>query len=155
DKLGLIDKNAKAFSRIKLKKDFASLSLNAINKILHYVKEGLLYSHAVFMANVENIVDEKIWSDAVQRKYIQDKIALIIENHTYENSLLEVVNSLIKDCKSENCYYSKEAESTYKADLNKKLTVFFKNNLIEDKGVVLDELFTIFIEQLKAYEFIK
>jgi len=155
DKLGLSDKNAKAFSRIRLKKDFASLSLNAINKILPYVKEGLLYSHAVFMANVGNIVDEEIWSDVVQRKFIQDKIALIIESHTYENGLLEAVNSLIKDCKMDNCYYSKEAEATYKSDLNKKLTPFFKYNSIEDKHVVLDELFPIFIEQLKTYEFVK
>ncbi|WP_177733090.1 type II CRISPR RNA-guided endonuclease Cas9 [Flavobacterium inviolabile] len=158
DKLGLEDKASKAFSRIRLKKDFASLSLNAINKILPYVKEGLLYSHAVFMANIENIVDKEIWEDITQRKYIQDKIALIIENHIYENSLLEVVNSLIKDCKTDNCYYSKEAETTYKDDLNKKLITFFKYNKMEDAGEqqsLLDKLFPIFIEQLKAYEFIK
>lgn len=155
DKLGLSDKNAKAFSRIRLKKDYASLSLNAINKILPYVKEGLLYSHAVFMANIENIIDEEIWSDEIQRKYIQDKIALIIENHTYENSLLETVNSLIKDCKTDNCYYSKEAEGTYKNDLNKKLVPFFNYNFIEDKQVVLDKLFPIFVEQLKLHEFVK
>lgn len=155
NKLGLSDNNAKAFSRIRLKKDFASLSLNAINKILPYLKEGLLYSHAVFMANVENIVDDEIWSDVTQRKFIQDKIALIIENHTYENGLLEAVNSLIKDCKRDNCYYSKEAEATYKNDLNKKLMPFFKYNSIEDKHGVLDELFPIFIEQLKTYEFVK
>jgi len=155
DKLGLSDKNAKAFSRIRLKKDFASLSLNAINKILPYVKEGLLYSHAVFMANVEHIVDEKIWNDESQRRFIQEKMALIIENHTYENDLLEAVNSLIKDCKIDNCYYSKEAEATYKNDLNKKLIPFFKYNSIEDKQVILDELFPIFIAQLKAYEFLR
>lgn len=155
DKLGLSDKNAKAFSRIRLKKDYASLSLNAITKILPYVKEGLLYSHAVFMANIENIIDEEIWSNEIQRKYIQDKIALIIENHTYENSLLETMNSLIKDCKTDNCYYSKEAEETYKNDLNKKLVPFFNYNFIEDKQVVLDKLFPIFIEQLKAHEFVK
>lgn len=155
EKLGLDDKNAKAFSRIRLKKDYASLSLNAINKILPYVKEGLLYSHAVFMANVENIVDEKIWGDEVQRKYIQDGMALIIENHTYENGLLEALNSLIKECKIENCHYSKEAEATYKNDLNKKLVPFFRYNSIEDKELVLDDLFLIFIEQLKAYEFVK
>ncbi|WP_306353674.1 type II CRISPR RNA-guided endonuclease Cas9 [Flavobacterium sp. '19STA2R22 D10 B1'] len=155
DKLDLGPKNAKAFSKIRLKKDYASLSLNAINKILPYVKEGLLYSHAVFMANIESIVDERIWNDAEQRKFIQDKIAVIIENHTYENGLLEAVNSLIKECKTNGFFYSKEAEVTYKSDLNKKLGVFFKYNSIEDKEVVLDELFPIFIQQLKAYEFVK
>jgi CRISPR-associated endonuclease Csn1 len=155
DKLGLNDKNAKAFSRIRLKKDYSSLSLNAINKILPYVKEGLLYSHAVFMANIENIIDKDIWSDEIQRKFIQDRIASIIENNIYDNGLLEAVNSLIKDCKTDNCYYSKEAERTYKNDLNKKLVPFFKYNLIEDKEVVLNKLFPIFIERLKAYEFVK
>lgn len=155
DKLGLDDKNAKAFSRIRLKKDFASLSLNAINKILPYLRQGLLYSHAVFMANVSAIVDEEIWKDEAQRKYIQDKIAQIIENHTYENGLLEAVNSLIKDCKVEDCYYSKEAEATYKSDLSKKLLPFFKYHSVEDKQAVLDELFPLFIEQLKVYEFAK
>lgn len=163
EKLGLDDKNAKAFSRIRLKKDFGSLSISAITKILPYVKEGLLYSHAVFMANIENIVDEKIWNDSIQRKIIQDKIAIIIENHTYENGLLEVINSLIKDCKTPDQegrqqYYSKVAEAAYRNDLNDKLTHFYKYNRIEkdeDKKAILDNLFPVFIEQLKAYEFIK
>jgi len=155
EKLNLSDKNAKAFSRIRLKKDYASLSLNAINKILPYIKEGLLYSHAVFMANVESIVDDEIWDDVQQRKYIQDKIAAIIESHTYENGLLEAVNSLLKDCKIDNCYYSKEAEATYKSDLDKKLISFFKYHSVEDRQAVLEELSPVFIEQLKVYEFVK
>lgn len=162
EKLGLDDKNAKAFSKIRLKKDFASLSLNAITKILPYVKEGLLYSHAVFMANIEKIVDESIWSDEVQRKFIQDKIAEIIENHTFENGQLEVINSLIKEYKSgdkeegEKTFYSKEAEPLFKQDLDKKLIPFIKFHKIEsDKESILNELFPILIEQLKKYEYIK
>jgi CRISPR-associated endonuclease Csn1 len=156
EKLGLDDKNAKAFSKIRLKKDFASLSLNAITKILPYVREGLLYSHAVFMANIENIVDESIWVDDNQRKFIQEKIAKIIEEHTYENGKLEVINSLIKESKSIGAFYSKEAESIYKSDLDKKIISFLKFHKIEsDKEVILNELFPILIEQLKKYEYIK
>ena len=158
NKLGLEDKNAKSFSKIRLKKDFASISLNAINKILPYVKEGLLYSHAVFMANIENIVDEDIWNDAEQRKYIQDKISIIIATNSFDNSLLEVVNGLIKDSKVEGAYYSKEAEAIYKNDLHKKLIPFFKyQNVSEPKKQesIINELFPIFIAQLKAYNFIK
>ena len=139
-----------------MKKDFASLSLNAITKILPYVREGLLYSHAVFMANIENIVDETIWKDENQRNYIQNKIAELINNNTYENSLLEVINGLIKECKSDGAYYSKEAEATYKNDLKKKLLTtlkYYKKE--EDLENELDYLFPLFIEQLKAYEFIK
>ncbi|HRE78829.1 MAG TPA: HNH endonuclease domain-containing protein [Flavobacterium sp.] len=157
-KLGFDDKNAKAFSKIKLKKDFASLSLSAINKILPYIKEGLLYSHAVFMANIENIVDEDIWNDKLQRKYIQTQIAEIVENYTFEKSQLEIINGLIKDCKLKEEYYSKEAESIYKSDLASKLVLFYKNQTIENESeqkAILDEVFPIFIEQLKKQEFIK
>ena len=156
EKLGLDDKNAKAFSKIRLKKDFASLSLNAITKILPYVREGLLYSHAVFMANIESIVDESIWNDSNQRKFIQDKIAEIIENHAFENGKLEAINSLIKECKTVGAFYSKEAESIYKSDLDKKLIPFVKFHEIEsDKEAILNELFPVLIEQLKKQEYIK
>lgn len=158
DKLGFDDKSAKAFSKIKLKKDFASLSLAAISKILPYIKEGLLYSHAVFMANIENIVDENIWNDIEQRKYIQTKIAEIVENYTFDKNQLEIINGLIKEAKLKTEYYSKEAENLYKIDLASKLVSFYKNHSIEneaDKKNILDNLFPIFIEQLKKYEFIK
>lgn len=158
EKLGFDDKSARAFSKIKLKKDFASLSLAAISKILPYIKEGLLYSHAVFMANIENIVDESIWNDVEQRKYIQTKIAEIVENYTFDKNLLEIINGLIKEAKLKTEYYSKEAENLYKTDLTSKLVSFYKNHSIEnetDKKNILDNLLPIFIEQLKKYEFIK
>ncbi len=158
EKLGFDDKSAKAFSKIKLKKDFASLSLAAISKILPYVKEGLLYSHAVFMANIENIVDESIWNDVEQRKYIQTKIAEIVENYTFDKNQLEIINGLIKEAKLKTEYYSKEAENLYEIDLASKLVSFYKNHSIEneaDKKNILDNLFPIFIEQLKKYEYIK
>ncbi|MGV8946967.1 MAG: type II CRISPR RNA-guided endonuclease Cas9 [Lutibacter sp.] len=156
EKLGLDEKRAKSYGKIRLKKDFSNLSINAITKILPYVKEGLLYSHAVFMANIENIVDEKIWNDEQQRKYIQNQIANIIENHTYQNGLLEVVNGLINDCKKKGKNYSKEAESYYKEDVRKGLVSFFKYHKIEEanKEQILNELFLVFIEQLKKYEYI-
>lgn len=154
EKLQLKEK-ASSFSKIRLKKDFASLSLTAINKILPYLKEGLLYSHAVFMANIENIVDAEIWNNPEDRKHIQTKIAELIANNTYENSLLEIVNGLIKDCKTNGFYYSKEAEDSNKEDLNKKVLSFVKANKIEEKQEeILNELFPIFIEYFKEYKFV-
>lgn len=163
DKLGLDEKNAKAFSKTKLKKDFASLSLSAINKILPYLKEGLLYSHAVFVANIENIVDKKIWKDEKQIDYIKTQISEIIENYSFEKSQIEIINGLLKEYKSENedgkrVYYSKEAEQSFENDLKKKLVSFYKSNEIESKEQqesIFNELFPIFIQQLKDYEFIK
>lgn len=156
-RLALDEKSSKAFSKIRLKKDFASLSLNAITKILPYLREGLLYSHAVFMANIENIVDEHIWKDATQRKHIQSKIAEIIENHSYDNGLIEAINGLIKECKSDNAYYSKEAESLYREDLRNQLIPFFKFHNIEadQQEIIFSDIYQVFIEQLKKYEFLK
>lgn len=155
NKLKLDDKKAALFSKIKLKKDFASLSLTAINKINPFLRAGLLYSHAVFMANIENIVDVDIWKNLDDRKYIQTKIAELIATNTFDNNLLEIVNGLIKECKVGGFYYSKEAEATYKSDLDKKVSSFVKSNKIEDeKEAIISDLFPIYIEQLKKYEFV-
>lgn len=163
DKLGLDEKNAKAFSKTKLKKDFASLSLSAINKILPYLKEGLLYSHAVFVANIENIVDENIWKDEKQRDYIKTQISEIIENYSFEKSLFEIINGLLKEYKTEDekgkkVYYSVEAEQCFENDLKDKLVSFYKSYEIEDKEqqeTIFNELFPLLIQQLKEYEYIK
>ncbi len=158
EKLGLNEKKAKSFSKIKLKKKFARLSLNAINKILPYVKEGLRYSHAVFMANIKKIVDEKIWNNPQQRLFIQAEIANIINNHKYENDKNKIINDLIEECKNEGYFYSKEAESGYRDDLNKKLISFFKSYKIQDVEIqeeIQNQLFNLFIEQLKNYKYIK
>ena len=155
DKLKLDDKKAILFSKIKLKKDFASLSVTAINKINPFLREGLLYSHAVFMANIENIVDVDIWKNLEDRKYIQTKIAELIATNTFDNNLLEIVNGLIKECKVGGFYYSKEAEGTYKSDLEKKVSYFVKSNKIDDqKEAIVKMLFPIYIEQLKKHEFL-
>ena len=155
NKLGLDSKKAKSFSKIRLKKVYSSLSLNAIKKILPYLKEGLLYSHAVFMANIENIVDAEIWNDEAQRKLIQNRIAAIIENHSYENGLLEVVNRLIKQSKQDGAYYSKEAERAYKNELREKLIGFYKYHKVPEteRVQILNELFPVYIEQLKKHQF--
>ncbi|MBN2637570.1 MAG: CRISPR-associated protein Csn1 [Bacteroidales bacterium] len=154
-KLGMDEKRAKSFSRIRLKKDFANLSLNAINKISPYLKKGLLYSHAVFMANIEKVVDAAIWQQPAERIKIQDGIANIIENNILENALLEAANGLIKDCKANNDYYSKEAEGFLKKDLQKRLDYIFKSKGIkEGKEKISDDLFTVFIEHFKKNSFI-
>ncbi|MDO9511458.1 MAG: HNH endonuclease domain-containing protein [Bacteroidales bacterium] len=155
DKLRLDEKRAKSFSKIRMKKDFASLSLNAINKIIPFLKNGFLYSHAVFMANICNIVDESIWSDLYERSKIQNKVVDIIDNYTAENDRLDVINALIKACKINNYYYSVEAENYYRKELLEKLQPYFNTYKITDRQKeVVDELFPRFIEQLKKHEFI-
>ena len=55
-RLGFTEDNIEKFVKIKLKKDYANLSLKAIKKIIPFLREGLLYSHAVFLAKLEDII---------------------------------------------------------------------------------------------------
>ncbi|MWB93053.1 type II CRISPR RNA-guided endonuclease Cas9 [Flavobacterium sp. GA093] len=155
NKLGLDLPSAKAFSSIKFRREYGNLSLNAIDKILPYLKQGLQHSHAVLMGNVSNIVDGTIWDDPVKRKFIQDKIGFVIENHTSENGLVEAMNSLIKEYKANGIEYSQVAETGYKSALNAKLVSFFRYNAREDKNTILNKLLPIFIDQLKGNDLIK
>ena len=66
-KLQLDEAQAKAFSEIRLTRDFASLSLKAIRKILFFLRTGEDYSKAIFLANIPTIVGEEIWNDIERR----------------------------------------------------------------------------------------
>lgn len=158
EKLGLDNKAAKAFSKIKLKKDFASLSLNAITKILPYLKQGLLYSHAVFMANIEKLIDEDIWENQEERLNIQNGIAKIIETNTVENELSAIINAIIKDCKQNGYFFSEESKPLFKKQLDEKLADFFKKyriDLVEKREAIADGTYARLIKQLKVYEYLK
>lgn len=57
EKLQLDEAHAIQFSKIRIPSDYASLSLKAIRKILPYMKQyGMIYSHAVFLANLSHII---------------------------------------------------------------------------------------------------
>ena len=61
NRLQLNDEEAKKFSEISLPSDYASLSLKAICKILPYLRRGLIYSHAVFLGNLCEVMPQYEW----------------------------------------------------------------------------------------------
>lgn len=157
DNLKLSKTDAQKFGCIHLKKDYASLSLKAINKILPYLKDGLLYSHAIFMANMQNIVKNEIWANTRDRKQIQEEVGKIINNHGTENQINSVINSLIKRCKENNYQYSSEADNLFRDDLDNlfenefgKLTWAKKKN----RDAILEDSHRVFIKQLKEIKFV-
>lgn len=153
EKLGLDDKSAKSFSKIKLKKDFANLSLSAITKILPYVKEGLLYSHAVFMANIEKVVDENYWKDENEKYIIQNQISNIIKNDVFEREVLNVVNGLIKNNRNGGENYSDKAKDIFKADFEKAISnQLNKRKELEINQEFIDDVYLKYIEEIKKYE---
>ncbi len=125
EKLGLQDEKLKEFNNIHLKHDYASLSLKAIKKVLPYLREGLIYSHAIFLANMGNAISQEIWSQEENRRIIQQEILDIIQNQNQEKNIVEVVNGLIKKCKDNKWYWSDEASEQYKKDIEKNIKSVF------------------------------
>ncbi len=131
EKLKLNEEQKKEFVNIHLKQDFASLSLKAINKILPYLQQGLIYSHAVFLANMEAVIPADIWSDKENRELIQNEIHQIIQTQNEEKQIVDIVNGLIKHNKEADAVWSKEAIDLYQADLLKQIKIYYGENTFE------------------------
>lgn len=78
--LQLNEEQAESFVNIKVKQGYAALSLNAINKILPYLRGGYRYDEAVFIANLSKVVPQEMWQDEDTRdSIIKDICALLDE----------------------------------------------------------------------------
>lgn len=76
--LQLTDEQAKAFAAVRLPQDYAALSLNAINKILVYLRCGYRYDEAVFLANLRAALPEEVYADETRRREIERDIASLL-----------------------------------------------------------------------------
>ena len=81
-RLQLDKEQAEKFSKIKMPNDYAALSLKAIRKILPYLRDyGLIYSQAVFLANLVEVLPRHIWDIKEMREAaIENVIELMITN---------------------------------------------------------------------------
>ena len=77
EKLQLNSEDAKRFSKIRLSKGFASISLKAVKNILPFLREGIIYSHAVSLAKIPSIVGKNIWESDTQT---QNEIKSFVDN---------------------------------------------------------------------------
>lgn len=84
--LQLDEKEAKSFTEIKIQQGYASLSLKAINKILPFLRAGMRYDEAVFVANLDYVLPDNIKNDDKRRNEIIYEIACIVANY-HENPL--------------------------------------------------------------------
>lgn len=118
---------SKKFSKISLKQDYASLSLKAINKILPYLKEGLIYSHAVFLAKLEDLIPNEIWAKEENRNLIRDEILCIIQTQNREKQLTDIVNGIVKIHHDESLTWSENEfwQDAIRKDVIKKLADFY------------------------------
>lgn len=80
DKLQASDEEAKAFAAIRMSQDYAALSLNAINKILPYLRAGYRYDEAVFVANLRAVLPTEVWNNETRRNEIEQGVAETVLN---------------------------------------------------------------------------
>lgn len=96
--LQLNEENAKKFADIKLSgTQYASLSLKAIHKILPFLRQGMKYSHAVFMANIPTIVGKDVWEDENSRDFIYKNVRSIIEDRDRTQVTYECIKDFLLD----------------------------------------------------------
>ena len=79
--LQLLPEQADAFVKIKVPQDYAALSLNAINKMLPFLRQGYRYDEAVFLANLSSVVPSDVWNDDQQRATMVENVALTISEY--------------------------------------------------------------------------
>ncbi len=75
EKLRLTEEQAAAFAAIRMPQEYAALSLNAIDKMLPYLRAGYRYDEAVFLANLKAALPESVYSDEARRREIERGIA--------------------------------------------------------------------------------
>ena len=74
---------------------YASLSAATIRKILPYLKQGLIYSQAVFVSNLEKVLNKKL--DETTLNNLLNDFKEISRKHKSDKEIYGVVNNLISD----------------------------------------------------------
>ncbi|GGD08560.1 type II CRISPR RNA-guided endonuclease Cas9 [Hyunsoonleella pacifica] len=96
EKLNLSNDKVEKFSKIKLQQGYATLSLSAIKKVLPYLRKGIIYSKAVYLANIHKVLGtHDITDDSIE--YFSSEIDKILVDTDNEKLLNNVVNAIIQD----------------------------------------------------------
>ncbi len=89
DKLGLGVKQQDKLADFRPKREYGRLSLKAIRKILPHLRNGHIFSYAVFMANLPEGLEDK------QQREIGQQLSHILDTHRSHTKEVEIVNRLI------------------------------------------------------------
>lgn len=109
EKLELSEEKAQKFSKIKLNKGYATLSLSAIKKIIPFLRKGFLYSQAIYMANLYKVLGSETIDDGLINHFAES-VKEIINSNAQEKKLNTIINSLIQDEINQEHRYSIEID---------------------------------------------
>ncbi len=95
EKLNLDDEQIKELITTwnKLPDGYSMLSLNAIKKIIPFLRKGLIYTEAVLLANMPTVLGKDIWEK--NEENLTNNIIDLIARNRDEKQLLNIVNDLI------------------------------------------------------------
>lgn len=102
DRLQMNDEEAEKFSKLRLTHSFASLSLAAVNKILPWLEQGLIYPHAVLMAKVPDIVGKEVWKSRGEA-ITNELLSLITNFNPKDVAMTGTLDFCIKDILKDIC----------------------------------------------------
>jgi CRISPR-associated endonuclease Csn1 len=77
---------------------YSMLSLKAIKNINEFLKEGLIYTDAVLLAKLPDILGKELWDK--NKEFFLSKISKITEQNRKEKRILNIVNNLVANYKS-------------------------------------------------------
>lgn len=95
--LNLGVKGVEDFQKIKLVKGYGNLSKAALKKIVPFLENGEIYSHAVFLGNISEVLGRKLSND--EQKIVSKKVSEALEIHKIEKQDNGIVNNYISKLK--------------------------------------------------------
>ncbi len=129
EKLGLSETKAEMFSKIRLQQGYATLSLSAIKKILPYLRQGFIYSEAIYLANLHKVLGaEKVTDDIIA--HFAEEVRRITKQSNLDRKLIQTVNELISDQLNSETRFGMDAsyqlDDDDQNDISKKLNEVFR-----------------------------
>lgn len=77
---------------------YGMLSIHAINKINKFLEKGLIYTEAVLLANIPDIIGKELWNSSEQ--FFLENISHLIEENRRQKTILNIVNDLVSQHKN-------------------------------------------------------
>ncbi len=138
DKLGLDEMKSEEFADINIQQGYASLSKNAISKILPYLRKGMLYDRAVIFANIETVIGKDKYAE--NKSEIEKDINNVIKVVDYEKDILNIVNNFIQTYFAENNdtirtnNYNYNKPNGYEEHKEDRIEKYFSKKLWQEKS---------------------
>ena len=123
EKLNLDSKQSETFAKIRLQQGYATLSLNAIKKILPYLQKGFIYSEAVYLANLPKVLGTSSINDETA-SHFSEEVRKIMKQSSNEKKYIQTVNELINDQLNSDTRYGMDA--SYQLDNDDKNDIQLK-----------------------------